>query len=87
VGAEFFHADRRTDGQTDGRTDRQTDRQTDGQTDAQTDMTMLIVALRNFANASERILYVSSPQLHISLVWICLSFLALLFVISRYVNL
>ena len=35
VGAELFHADRRTDGQTD--------------------MTKLIVAFRNFANASKNV--------------------------------
>jgi len=37
VGAELFHADRRTDGQTDGRTD----------------MTKLVVVFRNFANESK----------------------------------
>jgi hypothetical protein len=35
VGAEVFHADRRTD----------------GRTDRQTDLTKLLVAFRNFANA------------------------------------
>jgi hypothetical protein len=32
--------------------DGQTDRQTDRDTDRQTDMTKLIIAFRNFANAS-----------------------------------
>ena len=40
--AELFHASRRTDGRTDGRTDRQTN------------MTKLLVAFRNFADASKK---------------------------------
>ena len=40
VGAELFHADRRTDGRTDGRTD----------------MMILIVVFRNFAKAPKNIL-------------------------------
>ena len=44
VGAEFFHADGRTDS-------RKTDRQTDRRRDGWTDMTELTVAFRNFANS------------------------------------
>jgi hypothetical protein len=44
VGAELFYADGRTDGQKDEQTDRLTD------------MTKLIIAFRNFANATKNIL-------------------------------
>jgi hypothetical protein len=40
VGAALFHADRRTD----------------GQTELQKDMTKLMVAFRNFANASKNVI-------------------------------
>jgi hypothetical protein len=46
VRAELFYAD----GWMDERKDEQTDRRTDGQTD----IMKLIVAFRNFANASEK---------------------------------
>jgi hypothetical protein len=67
VGAEFTNAEGRTD--TDRHTDRHRHRQTDTQTDRQiqtdrhrqTDMTKLIVAFRNFANASKSCLHECGP--------------------------
>jgi hypothetical protein len=55
VGAELFHAGRRTDGRTEGRTDERTN------------VTKLIVAFRNFANAPNNRLFGLSRYLTITL--------------------